>query len=157
MVNADSEQAVRSSERSDDSRGLVILLWMTRCDLTVFFVPLKPEYACGACGRVCGVQGPRGKRGLCVFHRAGAIHRLSRMSATHGLSSTVQDTAAATTDGGVDRPHPPDHGPDHDFPPLPGRRVFGSRMVGPLSVSLCARWMRRSQIASATLGSPIAA
>ena len=45
---------------------------------------------------------------------------------------------------------------DHEgaFPP---RRVPGSRIVGPFSVSRCARWITRSQIASATLGSPMAA
>ncbi len=37
------------------------------------------------------------------------------------------------------------------------RRVPGSRIVGPFSVSRCARWINRSQIASATDGSPIAA
>jgi hypothetical protein len=35
--------------------------------------------------------------------------------------------------------------------------VGGSRMVGPLRVSRWAWWITRSQIASATLGSPIAA
>ena len=40
---------------------------------------------------------------------------------------------------------------------FPSRRVVGSRIVGPFSVSLCARWTNRSQMASATEGSPIAA
>ena len=65
---------------------------------------------------------------LFVFHSSGTIHRL--------VGSTPMTV--------------------YDFV-FPSRRVPGSRIVGPFSVSLCARWISRSQIASATLGSPIAA
>jgi hypothetical protein len=81
---------------------------------------------------LCGFPTTCGKRVLCVFHRSGTIHRLAR------LSSTGQEAPEATIVGAVDPEHPPTMATDHDFP-FPERRVSGSRIVGPLSVSLWAR------------------
>jgi hypothetical protein len=81
----------------------------------------------------CAVfQRPCGKRVLCVFHRLGTIHGLPR------VSSTVQDAPGATNVGAVDPVHPLPSARDHGVR-LPERRVSGSRIVGPFSVSLWAR------------------
>lgn len=132
IVIADSGQADHSSERSDDDGGgFVSLLREMGPVIFVRFLPLNQmAKACGACGRaVLGASNELVGNVFVVFHSSGTIHGLLGVPRMRTLHDVV----------------------------LLFRRVPGSRIVGPFSVSLCARWINRSQIASATLGSPMAA
>jgi hypothetical protein len=91
------------------------------------------------CGRGLCVQGPCGKRVLCVFHRSGTIHRLLRIiEAPRGSNSTVHDAVGTTIATRGDPEHPVAIAADHEFRFGP-RRVSGSHIVGPFRVSLCAQ------------------
>lgn len=140
MVNADSGAsrtligAKRRQQWSGDppcdaawsSYGLCLLLIKTMS------TPVE------RCGRALCVQGPRGKRVLCVFHRSGTIHRLLRIiEARRGRSSTVYDAVETTIARRVDPEHPSRSRSIMISPWVPA--VSPGRASSGLSASACAR------------------
>ena len=182
-MSADSGQADHSSERSDDHRqcrpdppyvrgGRVFTsfgdhlpvdealwsVWAARCRCGETLRHLWRRAVQRACGKPPRRPPHRVReRWWAVFHSSVTIHRpwrgdpaisAGQLDSTSGPPDDVRPTGRPVASLSIPG--------DHDFP-LPPRRVSGSRMVGPLSVRRWARWINRSQIASATLGSPMAA
>ena len=100
----------------------------------VSFLVRRLEMAGGPLWAARSVRRPSrcGNRVLGDFHAGGTVHGLRRSRRQDGSRAIASDR-------------------DHDDGAFRSRGASpGSRIVGPFSVSRCARWITRSQIASAT-------
>ena len=149
----DSGQADHSSERSDAAAIVRSLLFLVGdVILRVFSVRTYSKGLWAVVGGAfCAPSKPGWESRSRRFPRRRHGPQPLRQSTPRGFGSDDRDRGSTR---GLARAHCDRH---HDDGAFGARRVAGSRMVGPLSVSRCARWMSRSQIASATDGSPMAA